>query len=75
MMSNKKMREIIEVTILSMERPFNVSDLFFKLERDQGIQNRILIMEVLDELCDSGKLSYAEINDDCWAFLVKKVAG
>lgn len=74
MMSNKAMREIIEATILSMERPFNVSDLFFALERKHSIQNRSLIMEVLDELCDSGKLSYSEINDDCWAFHVKKAA-
>lgn len=73
-MSNKEMRVIIEATILNMERPFNVSDLFYKLEKVYQIRNRALILEVLDELCDSGQLLYSEINDDCWAFRVKNVA-
>ena len=62
--------EIIRRTILSMERPFNVSDLFYTLEENHGITNRTLILEVLDELCESGIISYSEINDDCWAFEV-----
>lgn len=61
-------RKIIRQTILGMTRPFNVSDLFYKLESESGITNRTLILEVLDELCDSGVISYLEVNDDCWAF-------
>lgn len=61
-------RRIIRKTILGMDRPFNVSDLFYKLETEHGIENRSLILEVLDELCDSGAINYLEVQDDCWAF-------
>lgn len=74
-MSNREMRETIEAVIMGMERPFNVSDLFYKLEKEHQIKNRVLILEVLDELCESGRLSYSEIRDDCWAFLVRRAAG
>lgn len=67
------LRKTIRETILQMERPFNVSDLFYKLD-SIGIQNRALILEVLDELCDSGAIDYSEINDDCWAFNVIRIA-
>lgn len=63
----------IKETILNMERPFNVSDLFYRLAA-KGITNRTLILEVLDELCDSGLIDYSEINDDCWAFSVNRTA-
>lgn len=69
-----KLRKIIRETILQMERPFNVSDLFYKLDSSYNIRNRTLILEVLDELCDSGAIDYSEINDDCWAFNVVRVA-
>lgn len=68
------LRKIIRETILQMERPFNVSDLFYKLDSTNGIRNRSLILEVLDELCDSGAIDYSEINDDCWAFNVIRIA-
>lgn len=70
----KTVREIIQETILTMERPFNISDLFYVLDTQHGIQDRPLILAVLDELCESGALSYAEVYDDCWAFLVQKQA-
>lgn len=66
-------RRTIRRTILSMERPFNVVDLFYTLEKDHGIQDRKLILDTLDEMCESGEISYSEIYDDCWAFAV--VAG
>ena len=68
------LRKTIRETILEMERPFNVSDLFYKLESAHNIQDRTLILEVLDELCDSGAIDYSEINDDCWAFNVVRIA-
>ena len=74
-MSVNVLRKIIRETILEMERPFNVSDLFYKLNHAHNIRNRTLILEVLDELCDSGVIDYSEINDDCWAFnVVAKIA-
>lgn len=68
------LRKTIRETILEMERPFNVSDLFYKLDTAHGIRNRTLILEVLDELCESGAIDYSEINDDCWAFNVVRSA-
>ena len=73
-MSVNMLRKIIRETILQMERPFNVSDLFYKLDSVYNIRNRTLILEVLDELCDSGAIDYSEINDDCWAFKVVRIA-
>lgn len=72
-MSLNDMSGIIKRTILGMERPFNVSDLLYQLFLD-GVTNRTLILEVLDELCDNGLIDYSEINDDCWAFSVIKTA-
>lgn len=64
---------IIKKTILSMERPFKVSDLFYQLYL-KDIKDQALILRVLDELCDNGLINYSEINDDCWAFSVIKSA-
>lgn len=72
-MSLNEMCKIIKQTILAMERPFNVSDLFYKLNL-KGVTNRTLILEILDELCDNEFIDYSEINDDCWAFSVIKTA-
>lgn len=76
-MNNSNSRELtrktIRRTILRMERPFNVVDLFYTLEKDHDIQDRKLILDILDEMCESGVISYSEIYDDCWAFAV--VAG
>lgn len=72
-MSLNNLSGIIKETILGMERPFNVSDLFYQLEL-KGVKNRTLILEVLDELCDNELIDYSEINDDCWAFNVIRTA-
>lgn len=63
-------RVIIRQTILAMERPFNVSDLFYLLETRYGIKNRQLILNIVEELCESGVIKYSEVIDDCWAFEV-----
>ncbi len=63
-------RAIIRQTILSMERPFNVSNLFYLLETKCHITNRQLILNILEELCESGVIKYSEIIDDRWAFAV-----
>lgn len=70
---NKELlRTIIREVILGMERPFNVSDLFYRLDKNYGIRNRPLIREVLDELCDSGAVEYYEASDNIWVFDVVK---
>ena len=68
MMNN--LRGTVRSVILSMERPFNLSDLFYTLWKNYRIQDRTLILEVLDELCENGMIDYSEVNDDCWAFEV-----
>lgn len=73
-MNNSSSRDIVRKTILEMERPFNISDLFYTLEDRYQIQDRKLILDILDELCENGAISYSEINDDCWAFAVVRTA-
>ena len=53
--------------ILSMERPFKISQLLQEMNRN-GIYNEILVLEILDQLCDSGIIKYSEIEDDVWAY-------
>lgn len=67
---NQSSYEIVRKTILGMERPFNVSDLFYRLKKECNVTNRALILEVLEDLCENDIISYSEIQDDCWAFRV-----
>lgn len=67
-------RETIQQAILSMEFPFNLSDLFYTLHKNYKIEDRALIIEVLDELCENGMIDYSEVHDDCWAFEVVRPA-
>ena len=63
----------IRQTILSMEKPFCIADLFVVLN-SEGITNRDLILEVLDELYERGLIEYRRregvIDDPQWAFYV-----
>lgn len=63
-------RAIIRQSILTMERPFYLSDLFRLLETKYGITNRQLILKILEELCESGTIKYSEVVDDDWAYVV-----
>ena len=31
-----------------------------------------MIFQVLDDLCENGRLIYADIGNDTWAFIVRK---
>lgn len=64
------LQQTIRNVILSMERPFNLSDLFYTLRENYEIRNRVLVLWVLDELCENGMINYSEVNNDCWAFEV-----
>ena len=59
-----------------MEKPFDISDLFIKLDRDHNITNKTKIL-FLSILIDSGLVDYSEIknsrvngaeNKDYWAY-------
>lgn len=69
-MTPVELRKIVRETILKIGQPFNTSDLYYRMRKDYGILNRILINEVLDELCESGAVDYSEIDDGVWAFNV-----
>ena len=70
-------RTQIRYTILKMKKPFCISDLFFRLEKN-GFTDRELIIQVLDELYDEGLIDYCKLTgtvDDPdsssgWAFRV-----
>lgn len=57
--------------ILSMERPFKVSQLLSRAE-SYHITNKDLVLEILDQLCENGCIKYSEIENDVWAY--KKTA-
>lgn len=57
--------------ILGMERPFKISQLLCET-RKIGVENDDLVLDILDQLCESGKIKYSEIEDDVWAY--KKIA-
>lgn len=54
---NCSMRTKIRHAILSMEKPFCISDLFSRMAQ-YGIEDRKLILQVLDELYDEGVIKY-----------------
>lgn len=67
-MTVTELRSNIANLILEMDKPFNLSDLFILCQNQLNVTNKKLILDVLEELCDCGAVSYSEISDDCWAF-------
>ena len=66
-----KQRELIRKTILGMEQPFTRPDLFHRVAKLHGIQNRALVLDVMDELFDSEAITaYLDIDNDRWVFSV-----
>ena len=63
---------IISKTILAMNEPFKLSDLYVKLAA-QGIQDCVLILDVLNELYENGLVDYSSIEDDTFKFCTKIV--
>lgn len=63
----------IQQTILDMEKPFCITDLFAALN-SEGINDRDLILEILDELYDRGIIEYRRregvVDEPKWAFHV-----
>lgn len=68
--TNLTSRAIIRQSILTMEQPFYLLELFKLLKTKYGIANRPLILKVLEELCESGTVKYSEVADDNWAYAV-----
>lgn len=59
-------KKICEI-ILRMEKPFRVSQLLEETEKE-GLLDNELVLEVLGELCELGKVKYSEIDYDIWAY-------
>lgn len=53
----------ISRTILNMEMPFKLSELYDVLEQ-KGITDRELILDVLNQLYERGLVDYASVEDD-----------
>jgi hypothetical protein len=66
-MAEREIRNKIAKIIMNIEKPFSISGLLFVCRQNQ-INDVDLILEVLDDLCDAGLVSYSEIQDDCWAY-------
>ena len=69
-MSNREIREIVTNIILNTKQPFNTTDLFTRLQEFE-IENKDLVLDTLDNLCECGLVDYREIDNDCWAFITK----
>lgn len=54
---------IIKKTILGIEKPFKMSDLYAKLA-EKGITNKKLILKVLDQLLDERLVDYDDISEE-----------
>ena len=68
-MTNIKINIETEVCdiILGMDRPFRVSQLLNEACR-RGISNKDIVLDVLDQLCESGIIRYSEVENDVWAY-------
>ncbi len=54
---------VISRTILNMNIPFKLSQLYEVLEK-KGITDRELILDVLNQLYEKGLVDYASVEDD-----------
>ena len=77
-MAQDSIRVKIRTAILGMEKPFCITDLFLRFEK-QGITDREIILSVLDELYDEGFIEYDRVsgtvddpdnNASSWAFKI-----
>lgn len=53
----------IRMTILEMEKPFKISDLFDRLA-EKGIKDQTLIRKVLNQLLNVGLVEFSDVVDD-----------
>lgn len=58
-----ELRKTISDTILSMEKPFKLSQLYEEL-KGKDIVDKYLILEVLNQLYENGLVERTDIEDD-----------
>lgn len=67
-MENNNVIEVIRSTIINMDKPFQLTDLFKKLNEENDITDIDLIIDVLNYLINEGLVSMSEIDFDVWAY-------
>lgn len=63
------MEFFIQNVILKMDKPFLMSELFDELGKN-GISNKELILEVLDDLLNRGLVEYSDFDDDSGEYAI-----
>lgn len=53
--------------ILSMKQSFRIPYLFERMA-EEGITDKDFVLDIIDQLCDSGVIRYSEIDDNVWAY-------
>ena len=67
-MSRIETRKTVARIIMNINRPFSVFRLYDDC-KNNGIDSKDLVLDVLESLCDSGMVQYVEITDNCWAYV------
>ena len=70
-MSNN--RDFIIQTILDMDKPFPISELFHKFQCKK-ITEKQLVLDILHQLLDSGLVEFSEIIDDMAIYQLSQTA-
>lgn len=58
--------------ILNMENPFSVYELLVRTDSQQ-IKNRDFVLDVLNQLCESGIVKYYEVQDNIWKYKIVNI--
>lgn len=54
-------KHLIRWVILLRDKPFVVSDLFQLLRQEYGIEDRMLVLDILNDLIDSGLVECSDV--------------
>lgn len=58
--------------ILSMKNSFSVYELLVRTDSQQ-IKNRDFVLDVLNQLCESGIVKYYEVQDNIWKYKIVNI--
>lgn len=72
-MEQIEQRRIIRDEILGMKKRFSRQDLFLKIREKHGIKDRRLILSLLDQLCDTGAVTFSLAANSVWMFTPRPI--
>ena len=58
--------------ILNMKNPFSVYELLMRTDSQQ-IKNRDFVLDVLNQLCESGIVKYCEVKNNIWKYKIVNI--